>query len=607
MKSPPRRRGSLLPILLTAALWLPCASLPAFGQLLQDSALPRAPDADSRDAEEVTSPSGSGPPVAEGNISLNLRDVPIARVLDLFTEQRGLNIVTSDSVQGKVTVKLDNVPWEQALATILRTRGMGFQKNGEIIQVDTLERLNTETVTRVFEVEHLGVNEAKELATGVLTPAGKLHVLSRSGSGDAQGATMLVVTDTEGALARVQALLEKVDVRPATDRLELIGPDASGRFRVNIRNQQFARVFDQLRRQFGINIMLDGPVDGRLDLSLSGVTEDELIDSILGGSPLRYLKDGRTYHVSTALQFKERLTTRLFQLHFVDAEDVKRFLAPHLSPLGKVEVFTRRARQGFTFGTQTTSRRATGAANPSPERSDTVAVTDTPAALENIAALVAALDVRPQQVSIEVRIVEVTLDHGETMGIDWSVTGRFAGATKPTLLPFKTANASSTPSGDTFRFGTISAQDFTAVLQALSHRNRLKILSNPRISTLNNQEASILIGDKFPITVETIDPQTAVRTVSLDHYEQIGVQLQVVPQISGVQSVNLIIHPAVSTVGPLIQNQFPVISTRWSEAATRPSSAACCKSAAPRTIPSSPASASCRWWAVSSTRTPTPR
>jgi type II secretory pathway component GspD/PulD (secretin) len=331
---------------------------------------------------------------------------------------------------------------------------------------------------------------------------------------------------------------------------------------VEIHNLPYSRVFEHLRRDFGVNILMDGPLDGRLEMSLADATRAELVDAILGSGPLRYSRDGTTYRVASREGFRERRVTRLFQLQFIDAADVKRFAESLLSPVGKIEVFNRRARSGFAFGPPTSTRRTTSAPTAQAERSDTVSVTDTSVVVDNIAALIARLDVRPRQVSIEVKMVEVTLQRNETLGINWNVKATMNGASQPTVLPFDSQSAGSSTVNNAFRFGTISAEDFQMVLQMLEKRNRLKVLSSPRISTLNNQEASILIGDKFPITVETVDPQTAVRTVTLDRYEQIGVQLQVVPQISGDSAVNLIIHPAVSSVGQLIQERFPVISTR---------------------------------------------
>lgn len=490
-------------------------------------------------------------------VTMNLKDVPIARVLEIMAQQHGLNIVASDAVDGKVTVNLRNVHWKQALEVVLKTRGLGFQKVGDVLQVDTLERLRPELDTRVVTLKHLSGRQARELVSGAMSKDGSVNVLDRGAVGGA-----LVLTDTVPALGRAVALLAQVDVPPPSERLELKGPDGRGLYLLDARNVPLARLFTELRARFAINIVADVPVEGHLDLNLSNVSREQLLDTVLGTGNLRYSRDGSTYHIGPRESFKERLITRLFSLKYVDGTDVKRFLERGLSPVGKLEVFTRRNRGGFAFGTQATDRRPVTARPEAPERSDLISVTDTSAAVDSVATLIGHLDVRPRQISIEVKIVEVTLTDTETLGIDWRAEAALTGASQPTKFPFNSIKPGTTRAADTFRFGTLSAQNLQAVLKALEARERLKILSSPRISTVNNQEASILIGDKFPITVETFDPQTAVRTVTLDHYEQIGVQLNVVPQISGDLGVNLIIHPAVSTVGTLVENRFPVIQTR---------------------------------------------
>ena len=100
-------------------------------------------------------------------------------------------------------------------------------------------------------------------------------------------------------------------------------------------------------------------------------------------------------------------------------------------------------------------------------------------------------------------------------------------------------------------------------------------LSAPRIMTLNNQEATILVGQKFPLITTSISTQTNQVTGStLDRYQDIGIQLNVVPQICDRDYINMIIHPAVSsytstlktrTDAGVILSEYPIIDTREAE------------------------------------------
>jgi type IV pilus assembly protein PilQ len=77
-------------------------------------------------------------------ISLDFKDADINNILRILAEFSGLNIVTSDDVKGKVTVKLTNVPWQQALDSVVRAAKLAYVQEGNIIRVDKLENLTKE-------------------------------------------------------------------------------------------------------------------------------------------------------------------------------------------------------------------------------------------------------------------------------------------------------------------------------------------------------------------------------------------------------------------------------------------------------------------------------
>jgi type IV pilus assembly protein PilQ len=77
-------------------------------------------------------------------ISLDFKDADINNILRILAEFSGLNIVTSDDVKGKVTVKLANVPWQQALDSVVRAAKLAYVQEGNIIRVDKLENLTKE-------------------------------------------------------------------------------------------------------------------------------------------------------------------------------------------------------------------------------------------------------------------------------------------------------------------------------------------------------------------------------------------------------------------------------------------------------------------------------
>ena len=77
-------------------------------------------------------------------ISLDFKDADINNILRILAEFSGLNVVTSDDVKGKVTVKLQNVTWQQALDSVVRAAKLAYVQEGNIIRVDKLENLTKE-------------------------------------------------------------------------------------------------------------------------------------------------------------------------------------------------------------------------------------------------------------------------------------------------------------------------------------------------------------------------------------------------------------------------------------------------------------------------------
>src|SRR3990167_1604947 len=81
------------------------------------------------------------PVTKEGNVSFDFRDADIRNVFRILSFKSGVNIVAGPEVTGVVTIKLDDVPWKQALDVILETYGYAYDQKGSIISVTTIENL----------------------------------------------------------------------------------------------------------------------------------------------------------------------------------------------------------------------------------------------------------------------------------------------------------------------------------------------------------------------------------------------------------------------------------------------------------------------------------
>ncbi|HWJ07716.1 MAG TPA: type IV pilus secretin PilQ [Steroidobacteraceae bacterium] len=158
-------------------------------------------------------------------LTLNFQDIETRAVLQLLAETSGQNIVVSDTVQGNVTLRLQNVPWDQALDIVLRTKGLDKRQEGNVIYVAPAEELATrekqllESQKQIIELapvrtEYLQVNYAKasDLAS-LIRSQGKGSLLSERGSLAIDERTnTLLLQDTADRLADIRRLVQTLDI-----------------------------------------------------------------------------------------------------------------------------------------------------------------------------------------------------------------------------------------------------------------------------------------------------------------------------------------------------------------------------------------------------------
>jgi type IV pilus assembly protein PilQ len=158
-------------------------------------------------------------------LTLNFQDIETRAVLQLLAETSGQNIVVSDSVQGNVTLRLQNVPWDQALDIVLRTKGLDKRQEGNVVYVAPAEELSArerqllESQKAMVELaplrtEYLQVNYAKaaDLAALIRTQ-GKTSLLSDRGSIAVDERTnTLLLQDTADRLADIRKLVSTLDI-----------------------------------------------------------------------------------------------------------------------------------------------------------------------------------------------------------------------------------------------------------------------------------------------------------------------------------------------------------------------------------------------------------
>ncbi|MGP5308482.1 type IV pilus secretin PilQ [Vreelandella alkaliphila] len=158
-------------------------------------------------------------------LSLNFQDIEVRAVLATLAEFTGLNLVASDSVAGRITLNLNDVPWDQALALILQSQGLASREQGNVIvvapasELAALERQEIETrnqrqtlaplVTEFIEIKYARAEDLAQLLRGgdgfgLLTDRGRVSIDQRT--------NMLLVQDTAEQVRTIIGTLDRLDV-----------------------------------------------------------------------------------------------------------------------------------------------------------------------------------------------------------------------------------------------------------------------------------------------------------------------------------------------------------------------------------------------------------
>jgi len=161
-------------------------------------------------------------------ISLDFQQADITNILRLIAEVSGFNIVVGDGVKSKVTMKLVNVPWDQALDMLLKMNGLGMMRQGSIVWVDSLTNIAKqqdeearakesktkaeELVDRVFYIRNLQAQELMQSLRQYLSPRGVMQFN--------QGSNALIVRETETKLTVIKQLVEGLDLEVPQVQIE---------------------------------------------------------------------------------------------------------------------------------------------------------------------------------------------------------------------------------------------------------------------------------------------------------------------------------------------------------------------------------------------------
>jgi type IV pilus assembly protein PilQ len=322
------------------------------------------------------------------------------------------------------------------------------------------------------------------------------------------------------------------------------------------------------------NIIASKDVKGEVTVNLYNVTFNEALDAMLKPNGFDYIEKGNFIYVYTAKELEEmrkrdmHTENRIFRLKYLTAADASVLLKPLMSSNGAMALTPAAA-----GGIDTT---ATGGNSYSTD--DTLVVSDYPGNLNEMAAALVQIDVRPKQVLIEATILDASLNDTNALGIDLlSVSGvDFSNLTSAALTNNTSASASGTTTGGTsgatalngpagiinnftgtnnqtnvstdfashvpqggLSIGFLS-NHFAIFMRALEEVTDTTIVANPKILALNKQRGEVHIGQKLGYLTTTTSATTTNQTVQ---FMDVGTKLEFRPFIHEDGHISMEIHP----------------------------------------------------------------
>jgi type IV pilus assembly protein PilQ len=211
------------------------------------------------------------------HISLDFKEVDIADVLRLIAEVSDLNVIAGDEVKGKVTIRLVDVPWDQALDVILLTKGLGFARIGNVLRIAATDVLAQEEELRLQErrakekledlvvklqpVNYAKVQDVQGMVKELLTERGTVNVDKRTNT--------LIIKDIPTVIDEATALIKAVDAMTPQVMIEAKIVEAG---------LQYSRELGT-RWGFGTNPLTEGTLGGR-DYIFTGGPEDSVAEGL---------------------------------------------------------------------------------------------------------------------------------------------------------------------------------------------------------------------------------------------------------------------------------------------------------------------------------------
>ena len=512
---------------------------------------------------------------AEGNIQLDLRGADLNALIDIVSRATKKNFIVDPRVKGKINVitggrKLDNDELYDTFLSVLQVHGFVVIETGGISKIvprniakqethPLIETTNSQSPEKLFtklaEVEHVSA----------LSIVSALRPISRNVQIQHHAESNSVVMSGRAAdLKRLEVIIARMD-RADEKQIEVIPLKYSDAKKVVI----------------SIKALNKTGIKGKLSGGGTQVSADDRTNSLLVTGDKATRDRIRSIVTKLDIPKKKEGNTKVIYLRYAKATDLVNVL------------------QGISKTSQVANKdgKAKSAQNPgstaggtdidiqADESSNSLIITAAPDILSNLEVIVQKLDVRRAQVMIETIIAEVSTSLTSTLGIQFGINGlagnnagpvgvsSFAGAGDSNLLTLGTSVASGVPAiapGALLGVGgETGGIQFVALLNALASDGATNILSTPTLVTMDNEEATIVVGQNIPIRTGSFSSTgnsgaSASNPFTTIERQDIGLTLKVTPQINEGTSVRLSIEQETSSLAASAEGAADLITNKRS-------------------------------------------
>jgi type IV pilus assembly protein PilQ len=344
----------------------------------------------------------------------------------------------------------------------------------------------------------------------------------------------------------------------------------TGSFNLDVTGADLRTVLRAISEFSGRNIIVSQQVKATVTIQLRNVAWQDALKAVLRANGLDYVEDGSVIRVDESGKLNtekvERetanartlelvpLETRIVKLNYANAAELTAPLGPALSKRGSIQV---------------------------ERRTNSLIITDLPSSLDAVVKMATDLDSTTPQIEITAKLVDVDASALRDIGIEWNVgptdgaDAEFFSSTGPNPPDFlhpgdddeqalgSEQNTGISNAANKLTFGISKDWGFIeAQLQTLEEKRKANIISNPRITTVDNREARIIVGQKIPLIVQDVagNPVSQLQTI--------GIQLRVTPHLTQDKKIVMDLHPEVSDLSTQSTVQGGII-INTSEADTR--------------------------------------